>query len=713
MSVRSKVIEPSLAQRAIQSALATREISVVVLVLACVVVEFGVLAATQRYEALTAPPGTVLFFGMSAGGMVMFFAELLKLPIAWTSGVVTGGKRIVFNLVTALLCVLTALTIKDLTLREWDQALQPSTLKRVEAQTLEREIGELTSDLERLLSFTETTRQDFLQQIERLNDEVKLADSQRARELEAYERRLSDLRSEAVDPQTQARIKVLRDETAQRQGSLERRRATMLDEIEQLRNADGVARAESTRRYDAEVESVKAERAKRESEYRDAEKRASEQYALELKQYNDALAAYNAAQSEYEARVAERQKALDAEIKEIESKRGPLGGILDGTGDRVREAQARAKSDTDRFLEDFNRRPKPVTPVKALVPAPALPPLPLPPSGSAEAGNQPRIQQAIDQLRALEQETRDADASTESQIRTLIDEAAAASQAAGAADAKRLDALKLDHDKSMKVLAERIAGLNERKTELEAELRNIQRSPDEIEADRARLLETRREKEAARDAARADATRLWQDTNAVRAATGFMGWIMRDSSEEEKLGAARALFPMIIGLFVASLPALVLEVGIHSLLTPVAERRRSQWNLIRRFSIARRALALERGKTASARLNAERLLAEATQARTEAETQAAARHAEVDAMLARGNDLLAQREASADAEIAAKRMALESEIERAVAARTEALQSQAKSLEEEAARHIETIRKQRSDIEQLASRVIELDARSN
>jgi len=228
-------------QRTIQAVFGTREFAVVSLVLFCVIVESCILIATQRYESLTAPTGTVLFWGMSAAGMVIFFAELLKLPVAWISGVVSGKRMIVLNIVTAGLCLLTAMTIKDLVIWEWDAALKPAREFRDKANAIDSEIDALERSSTKLTQNSKEanalrqTKIDGLKIL--LDDQVRRRNEDQA----TFNDRLKSLNSDVLDPATRNQIAGLqktRDSSAATFNTDLERLQTQLREREGKREAE-------------------------------------------------------------------------------------------------------------------------------------------------------------------------------------------------------------------------------------------------------------------------------------------------------------------------------------------------------------------------------------------------------------------------------------------------------------------------------------------
>lgn len=221
-------------QRFIQKFLGTREVAVLFMFGMCITVEVGILAATQQYERSQAVPGTVLWMGMSAAGLLAFFAELLKLPVAWVTGVVSGKKRWLLHLVMIGICALTLLTVKDLTVREWTLSLAPSRERAAEAAKLEGKILALEAERTDLQEGRGVRLADLLRQQALLDATSKRVSEELA---QAYERFQEEERSAAAEVLGEAAgrsLDVIKRQREEAKQSFDRQRTDLREQLAAL-----------------------------------------------------------------------------------------------------------------------------------------------------------------------------------------------------------------------------------------------------------------------------------------------------------------------------------------------------------------------------------------------------------------------------------------------------------------------------------------------
>lgn len=162
------------------------------------------------------------------------------------------------------------------------------------------------------------------------------------------------------------------------------------------------------------------------------------------------------------------------------------------------------------------------------------------------------------------------------EIKAAVERISASSAAANAASAEQRRMLEESFNALVRGFDSQISALIERRTKEERERASFSRSPAEIQRESdeitSRLPELRKDAERLRNQADKEAI----DTNPIRSASGVIRWLMPKASAAEQEAAAFGIFPLLIGILVATLPALLLEVGVHSL---KPERARTRWSL--------------------------------------------------------------------------------------------------------------------------------------
>ena len=544
----------------IRGVLGTPGLAVALLVASCITVELGILAATQQYEAATAPSGTTIILGMSSAGMVVFLAELLKLPVAWVSGVVVGRNRIIFNAVTAGLCLLTAITIKDLTTREWNLALEParelhrkSDEKFAEIASLEKKKADLTQD-------TNNANAYWREQIEQTNAELDSLQKRKASEQSAHTERLRALIVQA-DPGSEERIRSLEQIRDKEIAAIDNDIADLQRQLDAERSASRNSSDSDANTFEKTVARAQEERKAIEARNLRAEQAAAANYESDVRRYNTESASYEIVRKEYEAARSEIIKKRDSDLKELESKDKAFYGI-----EARREAvNKEAAKEISRLEAEFKSRPAPVAPVRAQPRTEPLPSIPTKETAATTATDSPRMIEIRKSIVALQQSRTKSLAESAGKITAIVDRVAVNAAADTAASAEQRKLLEDNFNKLVRGFDAQIAALMERRTKEEGERSSVARSPVEIQRESdtitAKLPELRRDAEALKNRAEKEAI----DTNPVRSASGVIRWMMPNSTAQEQEAAAFGIFPPMIGLLVASLPALLLELGVHSL----------------------------------------------------------------------------------------------------------------------------------------------------
>jgi DNA repair exonuclease SbcCD ATPase subunit len=551
-------------QRTIQAVFGTREFAVVSLVLFCVIVEACILIATQRYESLTAPTGTVLFWGMSAAGMVIFFAELLKLPVAWISGVVSGKRMVVLNLVTGGLCLLTALTIKDLVIWEWDAALKPAREMRDQAKAVETEIAALESSG---LQLTEVSKEaDELRQA-KITVLKKLLDDQvrrRNEDLSVFRERLTALNRNLLDPAIQNQILALeksRDSSA----------ATFKTDIESLQK---------------HLDSLETQARERSQAQRTDAKEAFERTTTKRE----------ALYKEYELARQQVIAKRDAEIEKL-GEDGPFRGVA---SERVR-LRNEAEQELRRLETDYKSN------VAALSGAGDL-------EGLADTSREISMLRQQITTKQLERDQRLA--TLEGEIRELQQRAAKVGGAATELFAKQTREIEIEMTAKVREHDVKIREYENQLSLVVAEGKLQKLSPQEIEARQQAIATQLPELKKKADGLRTESNRLAKDTNAFRAANGVIRWVLPDAPIERLEEIAYGVFPLLIALLVSFLPAVLLEIGVYCVRPEVRRAERARPSILARLSRGRRVLrelrarAHERMTAAEAALRECRLVRE-------------------------------------------------------------------------------------------------------
>ncbi len=182
----------------------------------------------------------------------------------------------------------------------------------------------------------------------------------------------------------------------------------------------------------------------------------------------------------------------------------------------------------------------------------------------------------------------------------------------------------------------------------------------------------------------------------------FLGYFMRDSSQDERVAAVLTFFIPCLALIMAFAPAMVLEVVLHGLIINREKSlpsRNKRW--FRRIRFGNRALLQQRGIVASRTValdRREKALEEAcAQSALELEQRRRLLEEEFEARVSRKTDeLQLERDAA--------RKALEEE--------NGSIRELLESHQRAHAEAIELMEKQREDIKLLASTILEFDARN-
>ncbi len=660
---------PNPIQRFIQGAFGTREFAILALIACCVLVEVGVLAVTQQYEAAVvtanqqaleqqavamtpssgAPPSIpALFWGMSAGGMVVFFAELLKLPTAWAGGVVSGRKRLVLNAVTAGLCVLTAVTIKDLTVREWRLSLEPSNQLRDLADKDLAACAALQAKCEELRSGSDKIRKGAIERKQSLDSQRTALLEQRAAEAE---RRDDDLRTIAIslqDPQSRAKLEAIE----RRRSEAKSRRDRSLAELDEQNRVIREQIATESAREDA----------------------SNKQWINDWLKERDT---YNKRRREVQQEAEQRVAAL-----------GP-DGLFKGHPEKIRKINEWRDGELSRLDDQFRSLPTP--------------------QGKADA-----LEVLKSQLDAITKRRHEAETLCQAEIKTVVEEETEilSSSILSASYQDRVSEVQARYETSVKKLQEQISAVEE---SMRSEDTRIERLSGSEEQNQALIqaatdeLTVLREREKSR---RIDADRLARDTSPMRAVDGVVRFLMPSASEAEQLTAALAIFPVIIAVLVATLPALLLEISAYSLRPEVVSQERNSKGLLsglsraRNYRLAFRA-RMDRDREVLEHQRKELALMREIQERELASQRENFQQVVETSVSQRTAELQRDREAAREAlsKASASQIALQDQIT------AHALRIQ--ELSDECLRQSEVSKKLAEDNRQLASAVVELDARAS
>jgi hypothetical protein len=564
----------NLAQRAIHGVFGTREFAVVLLIVFCFAVEVGILAATQRYESVTKPIGTELFWGMSAAGMVVFFAEALKLPVAWVSGVVHGRRRWTLNIITFGLCLLTAITIKDLTVYEWDLALAPSRKELDKAAQLkstielrEQQIADLTTNAGIRLAFLKKELADNNTQ----RDALQLDRDRVMSEFNESKRALDD---SLVDPSAKLRIEALEAQLQQDATEFDR-------QLRELEASGDTADKDAYAVWSAEVQAVtdrnKTEVEKADQEFADAER----DYDLRYQDWEKRVSAYRAECAAIDAKLEEDLKKLDTKFDFLDIQRDKLN----------KEAEDRKRSLLKDKYGELKEPERPKKRVPNLEQVPVRPP----------ATQTPVVRAKIDELKQAYETTRAGLLAQCDSIRR------GASRPPDAEYTKKLKDLEVIRDERMTSLNAQVASLLGAQANLQRQI-DIMVDQTKIQAEIEKLEDGLPEMRDQRAASALLSQQLAADTNPVRFSRGILRWLMPNSPPERQLEAAYALFPPLIAILVATLPALLLELGVSSLRPDVVAAEARRPPLLHRLSRRRRALLLLQHRAAMASQRAQSTL---------------------------------------------------------------------------------------------------------
>jgi len=526
----------NLSQRIIQGFFGTREFGVLVLILVCILAEAGVLAATRRFGVITATPETAFLWGMSAISLIIFCVELLKLPVAWVSGLVAGRRMIVLNAVTFLLCCLTAMTIKDLTIWEWNKTLAPARQVYYQAdvpqgryEALERQLNDLAGSI----------KQGREAHMARLNQLKGLRDAQQASLTDLTKRYTDDLNGldrELIDPRIRSEIDSKTKEREQSLVTIEADIAALNKQLESQRGPQGPLPPE-----------VRDEIAARQQAYEDARKRVQDELATQLATLGP-------------------EPAFDWGSKHQKA---------------VEDAQQSAKLELERL---FNEKESQIARI----------------TGGSSSGS---IQKAlVDQIAAKQQERETRRAQYERDLEALRQKGMR-----GGVPAVERRRRQIEDDfktKSAMVYAE-IEAYDRAIREETERGKALSLSPDEIERRRQEISTELPALKAQADSLIAQAEELAQNTAAGRTASGLIRWFMPAASFRKQVEAAYAIFPLLFGVLVAFLPAVLLELAVFNVRPEVrrAESERQSW--FTRLSRGRKALQALRGRARRAAENAE------------------------------------------------------------------------------------------------------------
>jgi hypothetical protein len=550
----------------IRGVLGTPGLAVALLVAACIAVEVGILIATQQYEAATAPKGVTLIFGMSSAGMVVFLAEMLKLPIAWVSGVVTGYNRLIFNLITVGLCLLTAYTIKDLTTREWNMALEPARELQRSADEKLSEIAGLEKKKADLAQDTNNASAYWREQIAQTNSELEAIQSRKVVEQREHTERLRALVVQA-DPGGAERIRSAEQIRETKVAAIDKDVEALERQLTEERTAARSSSESDSSDFDKAVARAIEERKAVEARNIRAEQAAATNYESDIRRYNSELATYEVSRKEYEAARAAVIKTRDQRIKDLEKQDAAFFNL----SAKKAEVSTEASKELARIEADFKARPAPAQPERRQARLEPLPEVPTRDGKSNSTADSPRIAEIRRSIVALQQERSKVLAESAGEITAIVDRIAANAAVATAATAEQRKLLEDNFNNLVRGFDAQISALVERRTKEEGERARIARSPAEIQRESdeitAELPKLRKEAERLRNLAEKERI----DTNPVRSASGVIRWLMPNASPEEHEAAAFGIFPLLIGILVATLPAFLLELGVHAL-RPNSER---------------------------------------------------------------------------------------------------------------------------------------------
>jgi hypothetical protein len=525
----------NLMQRLIQSVFGTREFAVVALITFCALAEVCILIATQRYESLTAPPGTVLFWGMSAAGMVIFFAEVLKLPVAWVSGVVSGKRMIVLNLVTAGLCMLTTLTIKDLVIWEWDESLKPARKLRAESKLLFAEIDALER---KSVDISQNSKEAQELRETKINTAKRLLDDQVRRRTEVLAQsreQLTALNAELLDPKVQNQIaalqRALEDELASFQRDIEAEQKQRDMQLQQI--AEGLRKGSSAR-------------------------------GIEITTYLDQ-------KKEYEA--ARRRVEMDRDAKIAALGKDTWFSNVGPETDRIRRE---AQTELERLEREFRL----IKPPTGLVGNDA----------NGDATPDPQIANIEKRIKDL-QERRDAvRTARQDEINKLYAQSNSDARINSSEIARKRADIEKDLADRLMIFDKNIHTYEDEIAALAAEKTAVARTPQQIEAERQAIAEKLPPMKKKAEQLASESEKLAKDTNAFRAANGVIRWVMPGASTERLEEVAYGVFPAAIGLLVACLPALLLEIGVYCIRPEVRRSEQPRPSLFTRLSRGRKVL---------------------------------------------------------------------------------------------------------------------------
>jgi hypothetical protein len=690
MSPPTPRVTQTLVQRAIRETFATREYAIFFLVACCVVVEIAILVVTQQYEAVTAPAGSVMLLGMSSAGLVVFVAELLKLPIAWASGVVTGWTRIFCNVVAAGLCLLTATTIKDLTTREWDLALAPSRAVAAEARELRAEISSLEQKQAQLAQNTKENDAIWAARLAETDKQIELLQRLKLDEEHRHIDQLKRLSEESLAGGKGDKIRSLEQLRDRDLAGITKSIEELTTEMSSLQQALGDSGKTASEEFSLQLAAIQAERARIQRENSDADERATRQHEAELAAFSRAEEQYAIAQRAHEADRMKVSTSLEQELEKLRQQDRAFFNLAE------REAAAReaAQKELDRLEAEWKSHPRPQRPTKSPVPLTPLPDLPTKPSDSGVATLRQRFDDVQKRKSSLEEERSKLDASRTAEIAALYEETTRLLDDEMPALRQRRRLLEQQHGEVLQRFDAQVSELMERRMNERKQRAELARSPAEIERELQEIPGMISDRRSRAEQKESEAKRLQTDTNAIRAASGVIRWFMPGSDSSRQEEVAYGIYPVGIGLLVAFLPAALTEFGVHSLTTPPAARRRSSWNVWKRIWIGRRALRMERASALRRSQAAEQTRAEYEQKRVWLEEE-----------IVRRQQLLTELE-SVQAEEHRNRMtAIDREVESRAVAIHQELADSVETLKAKALQDLDVIMRQREDITRLATEV--------
>jgi len=523
----------NLMQRTVQAVFGTREFAVVSMVVFCVAVELGILVATQRYEANIAPPGTALLWGMSAVGTVVFFVELLKLPVAWMSGLVSGKRMIVLNIVTGSLCLLTTITIEDLVKWEWQQALKPARDVREEAHNVANEIKALE---DRKRSLTEdpeqaTKRRQALvaQNTELLNDQYERRDA----DMVFFQESLGNLRKQNLSREKQTEFENLQTQRT----SAESRFKQDIDGLEAHLKTLNDQRSNVQKPGSDSGNSAADRRDRRRQEYETARQIVEDECADKIAQLGP-----------------------DGPFKDIPGKTAQLKAERD-------KELSRLKDEYDRDIESYNAND---------------------PNGLTDLNRE--IEDVRKQI-AEKQKQRDDDLKgIDTKINELRAKGGRINADAQLAYDREVARIEAERDKRMAALQFQIDGYEARLLDLQTDSKQ-QRTPQQDAVEIAEISGQLPTLQAKRARLEAESTRLENESTPMRTANGILRWIMPDASTERLLQVAFGVFPLGMALLVSFMPAGLLEISVYCVRPEIRRTERPRQNPFARLGRVRRTLS--------------------------------------------------------------------------------------------------------------------------